>query len=174
MCIRIYIFTSFAAFILLQSCANVQTTSYIPSPKASIGSYDAIEIHEFESAVVNFPEEGLIEIPNLIAEKLRDNNTSFKEVAYGEISNTQPQKTLVVLGEISNYVGSGDVRYETGNVKFGEIVINVDIAILQKSNGREIASGEINSFNSASFLGGKGKMFEEIANEVTNYILQNS
>lgn len=70
-------------------------------------------------------------------------------------------------------MGGGDIRYESGNVKFGEVDINVDVVILQKSNGRDIASGEVSSLNSASFLGGTGKMYEEIANEIVEYIMQN-
>ena len=88
------------------------------------------------------------------------------------MSSYPPENTVVVLGEIAKYIGSSDVRYESGNVKFGEIEINVDIAILQKSNGREITTGEVNSFNSASFLGGKDKMYDEISNEIVKYILK--
>jgi len=161
----------FIIAIPLICCTNVQTTSHFTSPKAQIDNYIAVEVHEFESASPNFPEDGLVEIPNLIAEKLRNKDTNFKEVRFGKIDNYPPEKTVVVLGEIAKYIGSGDVRYESGNVKFGEIEINIDIAILQKSNGREITTGEVNSFNSASFLGGKDKMYEEIANEIVKYIL---
>lgn len=163
----------FLSALILLSCTNVQTTSHFSSPQGKLDSYLAVEVQQFESAAPNFPEDGLIEIPNLIAEKLRDSDKRFKEVKYGEITNYPPDKTVVVLGEIAKYVGSGDVRYESGNVKFGEIEINVDIAILQKSNGRDITSGEVNSFNSASFLGGKGKMYDEIANEIVKYIIKN-
>ena len=165
------IFPTFIIALTLISCANVQTTSHFSSPKASLDKYVAVEVHEFESASPNFPEDGLIEIPNIIAQKLGNTNTNFKEVRFGEIENYPPDETVVLLGEIAKYVGSGDVRYESGNVKFGEIEINVDIAILQKSNGREITTGQINSFNSASFLGGKDKMYDEIANEIVKYIL---
>ena len=162
----------FIVAISVLSCINTQTTSYFSSPRARLNDYIAVEVHEFETAAENFPEDGLIEIPNLIAQKLRNTNTNFKEVKYGEISNYTPEKTVVVLGEIAKYIGGGSVRYESGNVKFGEIEINVDIAILQKSNGKEITVGEVNSFNSASFLGGKDKMYDEIANEIVKYILK--
>ncbi|MGI9534623.1 MAG: hypothetical protein ACR2NW_06710 [Thermodesulfobacteriota bacterium] len=158
--------------VTILSCTNVQTTSHFSSPQKSLDNYIAVEINQFESATLDFPEDGLVEIPNLVAEKLRNTNTHFKEVKYGEIDNYPPEKTVVVLGEIAKYIGSGDVRYESGNVKFGEIEINVDIAILQKSNGREITTGEVNSFNSASFFGGKDKMYDEIANEIVKYILK--
>ena len=157
--------------LLVISCANVQTTSHFSSPKAALENYVAVEVHQFETASPNFPEDGLIEIPNLIAEKLSNTDTNFKEVRYGEVNDFPPEKTVVVLGEIAKYIGSGDVRYESGNVKFGEIEINIDIAVLQKSNGKEITTGEVNSFNSASFLGGKDKMYDEIANEIVKYIL---
>lgn len=165
----IFLFT-----LTVLSCTNVQTTSHFSSPKTSLRNYVALEIHEFERAYENFPEEGLIEIPNLVANKLRSTDAGFKEVKYGEITGYPPAKTVVVLGEIAKYVGSGDVRYDSGNVKFGEEEINVNIAILQKSNGKEITSGQVNSFNSASFLGGKDKMYDDIANEIVKYILQNN
>lgn len=159
-------------FVLI-SCTNVQTTSYFSSPKAKLSDYSALEIQEFESSAENFPEDALTIIPSLLADKLRSRNLKFDEIIYGEVTNVSPEETLVVLGEISKYVGGGDVRYESGNVKFGEVDINLDIVILQKSNGRDIASGEVSSFNSASFLGGTDKMYDEIANEIVKYILQN-
>ena len=168
------IFPLFILILTLYSCTNVQTTSHFSSAKTSLKNYEAVEIHQFERTYDDFPEEGLVKIPSLVADKLRSSNAGFKEVKYGEINNYPPNKTVVVLGEIAKFVGSGDVRYESGNVKFGEEEINVNIAILQKSNGKEITSGQVNSFNSTSFLGGKEKMYDEIANEIVNYILQNN
>jgi len=155
------------------SCANVQTTSYFSTAKVKLSDYSALEIQEFESAVENFPKEALTIIPNLVVDKLRSKDLKFDSIFYGEVDNASPEETLVVLGEISKYVGGGDIRYEPGNVKFGEVDINVDVVILQKSNGRDIASGEVSSLNSASFLGGTDKMYEEIANEIVEYIMQN-
>ena len=162
----------FAIFALI-SCANVQTTSYFSSAKVKLRDFSAIEIQEFESAAENFPEEALTIIPNLVAEKLRSKNLKFDKVSYGEIDSASPEETLVLLGEITKYVGGGEVNYESGNVKFGEVDINVDIVILQKSNGRDIASGEVSSLNTASFLGGTDKMYQQIADEIVKYILQN-
>ncbi len=162
----------FAIFALI-SCANVQTTSYFSSAKVKLSDYSALEIQEFESAAENFPEEALTIIPNLVAEKLRAENLKFDKVSYGEIDSVSPEETLVLLGEITKYVGGGEVNYESGNVKFGEVDINVDIVILQKYNGRDIASGEVSSLNTASFLGGTDKMYQQISDEIVKYILQN-
>jgi len=155
------------------SCANIQTTSYFSSSKVKLSDYTALEIHEFESAAENFPEEALTIIPNLIAEKLREKKLKFDKVSFGEIEGIDQEKTLVLLGEITKYIGGGDVNYSSGNVKFGEVDINIDIVILQKSNGRDIASGEVSSLNTASFLGGADKMYNQIADEVVKYILKN-
>jgi len=162
----------FAIFALI-SCANVQTTSYFSSAKVKLSDFSALEIQEFESAAENFPEEALTIIPNLVAEKLRAKNLKFDKVSYGEIDSVSPEETLVLLGEITKYVGGGEVNYESGNVKFGEVDINVDIVILQKYNGRDIASGEVSSLNTASFLGGTDKMYQQISDEIVKYILQN-
>jgi len=132
-----------------------------------------MEIQEFESAAENFPKEALTVIPNLVVEKLRAKNLNFEKIAFGDIDTVAPEKTLVLLGEIGKYVGGGEVNYDSGNVTFGETDINVDIAILQKSNGRDIASGEVSSLNTASFLGGTDKMYQQIADEIVKYILQN-
>ena len=161
-----------ATFALI-SCTNVQTTSYFSSAKVKLSDFSAIEIHEFESAAENFPEEALTLIPQLVVDKLKTKNLKFDKIAFGEIDTLPPEATLVLLGEIGKYVGGGEVNYDSGNVTFGEVDINVDIAILQKSNGRDIASGEVSSLNTASFLGGTSKMYEQIADEIVKYILQN-
>jgi len=165
--------TLILAIVALISCTNVQTTSYFSSSKVKLSDYSALEIQEFESAAENFPEEALTIIPNLVVEKLRAKNLKFDKIAYGDIDDVPPEKTLVLLGEIIKYVGGGEVNYDSGNVKFGEIDINVDIVILQKSNGRDVASGEVSSLNTASFLGGTDKMYQQIADEIVKYILQN-
>ena len=157
----------------VSSCTNVQTTSYFSSSKVKLSDFSALEIREFESAAENFPEDALTIIPNLIAEKLNQKKLSFKKVSFGEIDSVSPDETLVLLGEVTKYVGGGDVNYSSGNVKFGEVDINIDIVILQKSNGRDIASGEVSSVNTASFLGGSDKMYNQIADEVVKYILKN-
>lgn len=161
-----------ATFAII-SCTNVQTTSYFSSSKVKLSDYSALEIQEFESAAENFPKEALTEIPNLVVEKLRSKNLQFEKIAFGDIDSVPPEKTLVLLGEIGKYVGGGEVNYDSGNVTFGETDISIDVAILQKSNGRDIASGEVSSLNTASFLGGTDKMYQQIADEIVKYILQN-
>ncbi len=165
--------TLILATVVLISCTNVQTTSYFSSSKVKLSDYSALEIQEFESAAENFPEEALTIIPNLVKEKLLSKNLKFEKIAFGDIDSVPPEKTLVLLGEIIKYVGGGDVNYDSGNVKFGEVDINIDIVILQKSNGRDIASGEVSSLNTASFLGGTDKMYQQIADEIVKYIMQN-
>ena len=161
------------AIFVLYSCTNVQTTSHFSSARVKLSDYSALEIQEFESTAENFPEEALTLIPNLVVDKLRAKNLKFDKIAFGNIDTVPPEATLVLLGEIGKYVGGGEVNYDSGNVTFGEIDINVDIAILQKSNGRDIASGEVSSLNTASFLGGTDRMYDQIAEEIVKYILQN-
>ena len=165
--------TILLATFALFSCTNVQTTSYFSSSKVKLSDYSAVEIQEFESAAENFPEEALTIIPNLVADKLKSKNLKFEEIAFGEIDTVAPEATLVLLGDVIKYVGGGEVNYDSGNVTFGEVDIVVDVAILQKSNGRDIASGEVSSLNTASFLGGTDKMYQQIADEIVKYILQN-
>ena len=80
-------------------------------------------------------------------------------------------KTLVLLGEISEYGPASDIRYEGGKVKFGEVTINISLAILEKSTGKEITTGDVNTFSSFGF--NKKKMYEEVANEVVKFIREN-
>lgn len=165
--------TILLATFALFSCTNVQTTSYFSSSKVKLSDFSALEIQQFESAAENFPEEALTIIPNLVAEKLNTKNLQFEKIVYGDIDTVDPEATLVLLGDVIKYVGGGEVNYDSGNVTFGEVDIVVDVVLLQKSNGRDIASGEVSSLNTASFLGGTDKMYQQIADEIVKYILQN-
>ncbi len=159
--------------MLVLSCADLKTTSYFTPPINNLKAYDALEIMDFETAIPNLPKRILSELPDNIENKLKNNNTHFKEVKHGEITSIDPEKTLVLLGEIKEFQSGSDIKIEGGSIKFGELSINISLAIVEKNTGAEITTGEIASFNTMSFSKGS-KFYDSISNEVLKFIAQNS
>lgn len=159
----------FVLFIV--SCSDIKTSSYFKPPVSKLDSYSALEVRNFESNIEKFPSDELIELSKTISQKLNANITKFESVVIGNISSFPDDKTLVLLGEISEYGPASDIRYESGKVKFGEVTLNISLAILEKSTGKEITRGDVNTFSSFGF--NKKKMYEEVANEVVKFISEN-
>ena len=159
--------------VLNSGCGDVKTSSYFTPPKSKLDKYEALEIFDFETAIPDFPKEALTKIPNDVEKLLDAEKNSFKEVSRGNIEQIPPDKTLVLLGEVTNYVPGTDFTFEGGAVKFGEVTISLKLALVQKDSGIEITSGEVSGFSSLGILrsGHLGKdMYEIMANEIVKFI----
>ena len=157
--------------IITISCTDIKTSSYFKPTTTTFSNYKALEVHTFESKSEKFPDDELNKLSEIISKKLNSSNSKFKSIVVGKTSNFDDDETLVLLGEISEYGPASDIKYESGKVKFGEVTLNISIAILEKSTGKEITSGDINTFSSFGFA--KKKMYEEVANEVVKFINKN-
>jgi len=164
--------TTYLLTILLftfSSCGGLKTTSYVGKPKENLSDFSALQINDFETDIAYFPEASLKEIPEQIAVDLVGGNT-FKEVMYGTIENVPGNDTLVLLGEITEYRSSSDITFEGGGIKFGEVSVSVQIAIVEKDTGNEILTGEVNGFSSIGFLSDINKA---IAKEIAGIVAKN-
>jgi hypothetical protein len=154
-------------------CGDVKTSSYFTPPKSKLDKYEALEIFDFETIIPDFPKEALAKIPNDVEKILSTQKNSFKEVSRGDIENIPPDKTIILLGEVTNYIPGTDVTFEGGAVKFGEVTLSLKLALVQKDSGIEITSGEVSGFSSLGILrsGRLGKdMYEIIADEIVKFI----
>lgn len=167
-------FAGFALFLLFTiSCGDIKTTSYFTQPDQKISQYSAIEVHDFETADERFPADGLTQLAEVIAEKLRNELTGFNEIVHGTVTGTPDERTLVLLGEVTDFHPAGDVKYERGSLKFGEVEISTVIALVDKATGEQIAEGEINTFSSLGFLrrgAGGSSLYDEIADEIVDFV----
>lgn len=153
------------------SCGSLKTTSIFEQPKSNLRDYDALEIRDFETNIPNFSNDSLTEIPLYIEQGVK--NSHFKKVKYGNITSVDENKTLVLLGEITEYESGSKIKYESGALKFGEVNLNISVAIVEKNTGNEIVRGEIASFSSFGFKAGE-KFHKSVANEVIKFLEQNT
>jgi len=163
-------------FLLLLSCGDLKTTSYFSPTSTKLSEFNALEIHDFETKIENVPAEALSKIPEKITEKMKTGSNSFSSVEHGTVSNISSDKTVVLLGEITDYTSAGDVDYEGGALKFGEVRVTLSLALVNKATGDEIATGEVNSFSSLGFFEGNvfgNKLYDQIAEEVVNFVNKN-
>ncbi len=158
-------------FFLLLSCGNLKTSSIFEQPNSSLRDFDALEIRDFETNIPNFSNDSLTQIPLFIEQGAR--NFHFQKVKYGNITSVDEEKTLVLLGEITEYESGGKIKYESGALKFGEVNLNISIAIVEKGTGNEIVRGEIASFSSFGFSAGE-KFQKSVANEIIKFLAQNT
>ncbi len=158
----------FIAFVL-SGCGEIKTTSYFTPTKTKLSEYQAVQFETFETEIDDFPKEALAKIPAESA-ALLDSKGKFKEVSNSNITNIPASDTVIILGEVSEYRPSSDVSYEGGGIKFGEVSITIQLAILDKATGNEIATGEINGFSSLGFLA--KDIYESLAEEIVKYLLE--
>lgn len=161
--------------IFTASCGDLKTTSYFSQPGDKLAQYSAIEVNDFESKSEKFPKEALVKIPDRITDELRSSKL-FSTATRGTAEDIPASQTIVLLGEVSEFQTAGDVEYEGGALKFGEVSISISVAMVEKATGNEIASGEINSFSSMGFLGGDifgEKLYEQVADEVLEFVRNN-
>lgn len=155
----------------LISCGSLKTSSIFEEPSLNLRNYHALEIRDFETNIPNFSNDSLTQIPLFIAEGAQDFH--FQEVKHGNITSVDEHKTLVLLGEITEYESGGKIKYEKGALKFGEVNLNISVAIVEKHTGNEVVRGEIVSFSSFGFKAGE-KFHKSVANEVIKFLAQNT
>lgn len=164
-----------AVLIMLVSCGDLKTTSYFSQPASRLADYSSIEVHEFSSRTERFPKKALSEIPQRITEKLKTSGL-FAEAVRADQSTAPSDETIVLLGEVVEFKSAGDVEYEGGALKFGEVDMTFSVAMVEKGTGEEIASGEISSFSSMGFMQGEvfeDSLYDQIADEIIDFIRQN-
>ena len=166
----LYVLVPLAFFVFtIAGCGEIKTTSYFTPTKTKLKEFQAVQFENFETEIVDFPKEALAKIPAESA-ALLDSKNKFKEVSNTEITNIPAYDTVIVLGEVAEYRPSSDVSFEGGGIKFGEISITIKLALLDKSTGNEIATGEINGFSSMGFMA--KDIYESMAKEIVKYILE--
>ncbi len=129
--IRLTILSLAMLALLIPGCTNIKTTSYFTPTTTKLEQYQAVQFENFETEIVNFPEEALSKVPEQAAALLESRN-KFKEVKFGKVENVPATDTVVVLGEVSEYTPSSDVSFEGGSLKFGEVAITIKLASLTK------------------------------------------
>ncbi|MGH7885478.1 MAG: hypothetical protein ACRENO_07260 [Thermodesulfobacteriota bacterium] len=153
------------------SCGTLKTTSIFEQPKKTLRDYYALEIRDFETNIPKFSNDSLTEIPRLIEQGA--GSFHFSEVKHGNITSVDEAKTLVLLGEITEYQAGSKIKYEKGALKFGEVNINISVAIVEKETGLEVVKGEILSFSSLGFSAGE-KFHQAVADEIIKFLAQNT
>lgn len=161
------IFPVLTLSVLLSACGGVKTTSYFQPTKEKLSAFQAVQFEQFDTEIVDFPKEALSKIPAESAALLATKG-KFQEVEFGPIANIAPEDTIVVLGEVTEYRPSSDISYEGGGVKFGEVSVTVRIALVNKANGNEISTGEVNGFSSLGFIA--RDIYGSLAQEIVKYI----
>ena len=156
------------AFVF-SGCGEIKTTSYFSPTKTKLKDFQAVQFENFETEIVDFPEEALAKIP-AESTALLDTKNKFKEVSNSDITNIPATETVIVLGEVAEYRPSSDVSFEGGGIKFGEVSITIKLAFLDKATGDEITTGEINGFSSMGFMA--KDIYESLAKEIVKYILE--
>ena len=80
-----------------------------------------------------------------------------------------------MLAEIVGIQSSKDFKFNKGALKFGETSISIQIALVQKDNGKEILTGEVAGFSSIGLFEGSSsdKFQHSIANEIVELIAAN-
>ncbi len=157
--------------LLITGCGEVKTSSYFSQPESRLGRYAGLEIADFETRIEYLPQEALTQIPDETARLLTSQKTGFRKIARESIKDIPGENTLVLLGEVTDYESGKDIRYESGALKFGEASLTVQLALVEKSTGKEIATGEVNGFSSLGFS--KEGVYKGVAKEIVRFISEN-
>jgi hypothetical protein len=164
--------------IVLVNCggfSSLDTSSYYSKPETLLRNYKAFEITDFESYDENIPEILKTQIPGEVEGKLIQSNIGFQSINYGPIQNVPSDQTILMLAEIVDVQSSKDFKFEKGSLKFGETSISIQIALVQKDNGKEILTAEVAGFSSLGLFKGRSsnKFKDSIANEIVELIAAN-
>jgi hypothetical protein len=170
-----YIFYLLVAF-LITGCGDLKIYSNLETPENRLGKYRALEIADFETEIVNVPEEALTKIPDEVKELLASKEGGFEEVTREAIEDIPARDTLVLLGIVTEYQSGTDLKTEGGAIKFGESALTVQLSLVEEATAREISNGEVSGFSSLGLLRSglitKG-VYEGIAEEIVKFISEN-
>ena len=161
----------FLILLLAAGCGNITTSSHFSPPEAKLGKYAGLEITNFETQVENVPSDALIQIPDETAKLLTSGKSRFQKIGRESIQDIPAENTLVLLGEVIDYQSGKSVKYEGGGLKFGEVALTVQLALVEKTTGKEIATGEVNGFNSLGFT--DAGLYKGMAEEIVKFINEN-
>jgi hypothetical protein len=165
------------AVVFFTACGDLKVSSYLNQPPGKeTGRYRAIEIYDFETELPDVPEELLKRLPDEIANTLKSRKTRFQRISREPIEDIPAANTVVLLGEIVDYESGRDIKFEEGAVKFGESSITVQIALVDKESGEEVASGQVNGFSSLGFFRSgivAKELYKNLAEEIVKLITQN-
>jgi hypothetical protein len=171
---RLLLFSACVFFLLIffaPGCGNITTSSHFSPPETKLGKYAGLEITNFETQVEHVPGDALTQIPDETAKLLASKKSRFQKVGRESIQDIPAENTLVLLGEVINYQSGKDIKYEGGALKFGEVALTVQLALVQKNTGKEIATGEVNGFNSLGFT--DAGLYKSMAEEIVKFINEN-
>jgi hypothetical protein len=157
--------------LLATGCGNITTSSHFSQPDTRLGKYAGLEITNFETQIEHVPSDVLTQIPDETAKLLISGKSRFQKVGRETIQDIPAENTLVLLGEIIDYQSGKSVKYEGGALKFGEVALTVQLALVEKNTGKEIATGEVNGFNSLGFT--DAGLYKGMAEEIVKFIYQN-
>ncbi len=156
---------------LVAGCGNVTTSSYFSQPETKLGKYAGLEITNFETQVEHVPSDALTQIPDETAKLLTSGKSRFQKVGRESIQDIPAENTLVLLGEVIDYQSGKNIKYEGGALKFGEVALTIQLALVEKTTGKEIATGEVNGFNSLGFT--DAGLYKGMAEEIVKFIYEN-
>jgi len=155
----------------IAGCGDVKTSSYFSQPEVKLSKYAGLEITDFETKIKHLPQDALTQIPDETARLLASEKTAFRKIARESIKDIPGENTLVLLGEVTDYESGKDIRYESGALKFGEASLTVQLALVEKATGKEVATGEVNGFSSLGFT--KAGVYKGVAKEIVKFISEN-
>jgi hypothetical protein len=165
-----------AAVFLIAGCGDLKIYSNFEPPEDDLRKYRALEIADFETELVDVPQEALMKIPDEVEEILDSRSGGFEEIGRGAIGDVPPEDTLVLLGIITDYQSGTDIKTGGGAIKFGESALSIRLSLVEESTGREIASGDVNGFSSFGFLRSglltRG-VYKSVAEEIASFIHEN-
>ncbi|HSG30015.1 MAG TPA: hypothetical protein VLB82_00550 [Thermodesulfobacteriota bacterium] len=171
---KIILLAILSVFVLnCGTLGKLDTSSYYSKPETLLRSYTAFEITDFESYDETIPLILKTQIPGEVENQLIQSNIGFQTINYGPIDNVPASETIIMLAEIVDVQSSKDFKFDKGALKFGESSISIQIALVQKDNGREILTAEVAGFSSLGFGKSADKFKDKIANEIVEVIAAN-
>jgi hypothetical protein len=171
-----YIRIPFMLIISIAGCGDLKTVSSFNPPEAKLAKFKAVEIADFETQIDNVPRAALTTIPDEVAKLLASKKNIFQKVERSKIEDVPAENTLILLGEITDYQSVKSFKAEGGSLKFGVASISIQIRLVEKATGDEVASGEVSGSSSIGFLRDVGftqGVYKGLAEEIVNSISQN-
>ena len=176
---RFFIFSTcilYTLTFLIAGCGDLKVDSSFNPPATKLAKFKALEIADFETQIDNVPKAALTTIPDEVAKLLASKKNTFQKVERGKIEDVPAEDTLILLGEITDYQSVKSFKAEGGALKFGVASLSIQIRLVEKATGEEVAAGEVSGSSSIGFLRDVGVtqgVYKGLAEEIVNSISQN-